>query len=458
MTTPYGYQVEAVGGIERFGGRCLLAADPGLGKSYISLSWAYQHPEVRPFVIVCPAHLRWHWERECKVHLNMRAEILEGMKPTLQGLRKNKQIIIINYDILKGWMKFLLSIDPKLVIFDECQALLSRKSLRTRQSRLLAKKIPHVLALSGTPLTNRPSELWPTLNMLRPDEFPSFWAYAQAHCAAKRTFWGWDVSGASNLDVLHSTLLKTCMLRYRKADVLPDLPKKRRFVVPLEISDKKEYDKALNDFIGWLTERNPSKLNGAEKATRLVQIGYLLRLTAKLKSPAVVNWIDDFLANSNEKLICFGIHREKSILEKLHKRYGNISIQVNGKIIGRKRQLAFDEFRTNKKCRLFLGNIRAGGTGWSATGVARVAFVELGWTPGEHVQGEDRTHGLNRGIKGERSEIYYLVGKSTIEEHLLKVIQRKQRILNQTLDGKKKSDELDVFDELCRVLLQEKAA
>ena len=423
----------------------------GLGKSLTSLLYAVKHrPKARPIVVVCPASLKWNWELESSKHFNMRSEILEGTKPSRGKLILPPPLIIINYDILPFWLNYLKKIKPQIVIIDESQLIGSRKTRRTRATKMLCKKVPHVIALSGTPLVNRPAELFPTLNIIRPDSFKAFFPFAMKFTNPKRTFWGWDFSGASNLPELHKTLLKNCMSRVRKIDVLDQLPAKQRTVVPLEIRRREDYELAVDDFLIWLSREAPGKVRSAARAQRLVQIGYLKRFAARLKLRSVYEWLDRFLDGTDEKIILFCIH--KKIMHRLKERYDNISVLVDGSVTGRKRQDSITKFLTNRRCRILIGQITAAGVGWSAKGVSNVAFVEIPWTPGAVVQAEDRVHGIKRGQKGVHASIWFLIARDTIESKLLQIIQKKQRVVSATLDGKRLPEDLNVYDELCRLL------
>lgn len=423
----------------------------GLGKTLQSLLWARQNWKTcRPIIVVCPASLKWNWQREAAFHVGMASDVLEGMKPPI-GRRAqmflNEQLLIINYDILSKWLPFLCNLQPQLIILDECHYIASRSAKRTKAVKILCDGVPHVIAMSGTPLTNRPSELFPTLNILRPDLFPSFFAYATRYCAPRRRPWGWEFKGASHLKELHEKLSDNLMIRRLKADVLDQLPAKSRYVVPLDFKKREEYDEAVNDFLSWLIKVAPKKVKRAMKAERLVKMGYLKRLAARLKMDAVFHWIDDFLNNSDGKIILFGVHTK--ILDTLEARYGHISVRVDGGVVGKRRQMMFDKFRMDKKTRIFIGNIDAAGTGWNGTIASTVAFVELSWTPGKHTQAEDRIHRIGQ---KNAAQCFYLIARLTIEEDLCQIIQQKQKVLSATLDGGE-GDDLDIFDQLTKNLL-----
>lgn len=451
MTIPYRFQLEDVRKIHKFGGRCLIAHSMGLGKSFLSLLYAQRHPEVRPIIVICPASLKWNWEREAKIHINMPCEILEGMTiPKNYGMKSSPQLVIVNYDILKAWLPYLTTLKPKLIIIDEAQCIVHRASQRSKATRQLCKTIPHILALSGTPLTNRPSELWNILNLLRPDLYPSFFSFAQVHCEPKLKPWGWEYNGAANLPLLHENLTSTFMLRRRKEDVLSELPKKQRIVLPMDIVNRKDYNAAVADFMTWLKKQSRSSAKKAKLAQGLVKLGTLKRLAGEFKLPSVMEWIDNFLEESDEKLIVFGVH--KKVIKPLEEKYKKICVLVDGSTIGKERQKAVDQFNRNDKTRLFIGNIKAAGSGWSCTSASTVAFCELDWTSTNHAQAEDRISGIGRGVAGVASQIFYLIARNTVEEKLCDFIQLKQKTLNRILDGEGKGDELDIFDLLVESL------
>lgn len=449
MNELFPYQIRGVKKISKFKGRALLSDEQGLGKSRQCLQWAKEN-KAWPMVIVCPAHVKYHWQDEISKYLHLDSEILETRTP-LKRISQ-KKIQIINYDILFYWLEYFQNLSPCLVVLDECQDLISRTTKRTKACRELCKEIPFVIAASGTPLVNRPAELWPTLNIIKPDLFPSFWHFAMRYCAAKRKFYGWDFSGSSHLDELNKILKKNLMIRRTKAQVLKDLPEKSRHVVPLDIKNRKEYEWAVDDFLVWLASKSEGKARSAAKAEKITKMGYLKRLAAKLKMSFVIDWIDSFLSGSDEKLILYGVH--KKILRKLYKKYNKLSVLVDGSVPSKERSLRVHQFQTDPKTRVFIGNIVAAGSGINLTAASTGAFVELSWTPGSISQCEARPHriGTKNAVKW-----FFLVAKGTIEEKLCEIIQRKQANSDQVLDGKDgKESELDIYDLLEKELVKEK--
>ena len=435
------FQNKGVRTIQHFKGVSLLADEMGLGKTIQALAYLKNHPKKLTALIVTPAHLKWLWEGEARSKFGMRTTVLSGMTPKRIKLGTSR-IFIINYDILKGWFDVLVKLNLDCIIFDECHYCKNRSAKRTKFMKRLLKDTPHRIALSGTPLTNRPSELFPAINMLWPEAFPNFHAFAQRYCRPVLKPWGWEYKGATHLDELHRRLLKLGMIRRRKADVLKDLPPKQRQVVPLDIP-LDDYNEAKNNFLDWLGKQSLEKARKASAAEQIVKLGYLKRLASTEKLPLISKWIEDYLESTNEKLVVFGIH--KAIVRGLYDQFKKISVCLDGSTPSKKRKEVVKKFQTNKGTRLFFGNIQAAGTGITLTAASRLVFVEMDWVPGNHTQAEDRIHRIGQ---DQKAEIIYMVAKGTIEEQLCNIIQSKQEVVSQTLDGNESIENLNIFKML----------
>lgn len=448
-TNPMPYQRQGVRKIIHFGGRALLADEPGLGKTLQALLYAYRYPGKRPVIVVCPAIVKYHWEREAKIHLGIRAVALEGRTvPRSIGFLQHHEIIIINYDILGSWLPYLKKLNPQIIVVDECQNIRSRTTLQTKNTRRLCRGVKDVLMLSGGPLESRPAELWPMLNILRRKDYPSFLTFARRYCKPELKPWGWQYKGATHAKELHERMARTLMVRRRKEDVLKELPPKTISVIPLPIKGRMEYSMAENDFLKWMIKTHKGKAKKASKAEALVKRGYLKRLAAQLKKDATHEWIDTWLdQNPGKKIIIFAVH--KAIIAELAQRYKGQCVVVDGSVTGRRRQQAIDQFRQDKRTRVFIGNIRAAGTGWNGTVASAVAFVELAWTPMEHIQAADRAHriGQTRGLM-----IYFLIGQDTIEQELYYVLHKKQGIVSRILDGRAIQEDFVIFEEMVSLM------
>lgn len=407
------YQLKGVEFIESHGGRALVGDEMGLGKTVQALGYLGLHPELRPAVVVCPASLKLNWEKEINEWLpESSVEVLSGKKPH----PVNAQILIINYDILSAW-EYVLA-DCKVLILDEAHYIKNAKAQRSKSVKKLAKKVKHVIALTGTPITNRPSEFFPILNLINSAEWPNFWRYAEKYCDKKYNGFGWDFSGSSNPDELNEKVQST-MIRRLKSEVLPDLPDKIRTVIPLEITNRAEYNQAVNE------------LDASDSpAIQLTRIEALKQLVVLGKMNACIEWISNFL-ESGQKLVVFCTH--KNVVDKLMDEFHNIAVKVDGSVSTLKRQQKVECFQESSMCRLFIGNIKAAGVGLTLTAASSTAFIELPWEPGSADQAEDRVHRI--GQEADSVNAYYLLGQDTIDMEIASLLDSKREVLDAVLDG-----------------------
>jgi len=448
-----GFQDTGVEHIEEFNGRALLCDDAGLGKTAQALSWLQRRPDLRPAVIVCPAFLKINWSEEVQMWIDdPHVKIINGVYKA--GLNIDcDDIIIINYDILAnehdlyydekgrkkyeeyhytGWIDFLLDIKPVVSIVDELHYAKNEKSFRSKATIKLIKATKHSVAISATPFENKPIELFPALNALRPDIFPNKYIYGKRYCGGKMGTFGWEFKGATNTRELHNLLAEHLMIRRRKKDVLKDLPDKMRNVVKIGLSNKKEYRKAEKDFIAWLKAKKDGKKRAktAIKAEALTRISTLEKLAYRGKLADSIEWIENFL-ESGEKLVVFGKHT--SIVGTLMNHFGDIAVRIDGSMSTKKKQKSKEAFQTDDKIRLLVGNIDAAGVGWTFTAASNVCFVQFPWSPSKLTQAEDRIHRI--GQESDSVSVWYLVAQDTIEIDRLEMLNDKQKIFDAIMDG-----------------------
>ena len=436
----YPFQKQGVSFIEAKNGRALIGDEMGLGKTCQALAYLQLHPEKRPVVIVVPASLKLNWEREAKIWMKEpNIQILSGTKTNIPIVG---EIIIINYDILPAWFGKLQEIKPQILITDECHYFKNSKAKRTKVVKALGKNIPHIIALSGTPIVNRPQEILNAIQLIDSTIIGSAWGYLQRYCGAKHSRFGWDFTGASNTEELHEKLTSTIMLRRLKKDVLQDLPDKQYSFLPIELDNNKEYKKAESNFIQWLKENKG--IEAARKATgaeALTEIETLKQLAVKGKMKQAIDWIKDFI-EVDGKLVVFANH--KFVIDTLMTEFRDIAVKIDGSVTGENRDKAVQEFQNNDAVKLFVGNIKAAGVGLTLTAASNVAFLEYDWVVGNHIQAEDRCHRI-----GQKTSvtIYYLTAINTIEEKLVKMLHKKAQVLAAVLDGVSMK-ETSIFQEL----------
>lgn len=414
---------------EATGGNCLIADEMGLGKSAEALAVIALHPERRPVVIVCPASLKLNWKKECEAWLETddTIEVVQGGKVH----ELTADIVIINYDVLKKWLPELIRIKPQVLIADEAHNCKNQKSARSKAAKELAAEVPHKILLTGTPVLNRPAELWNQLQIIDPLTYSNrrFFAWHKRYTDAKQLHFGqravWDFSGASNLEDLAESL-KTIMIRRTKDEVLQELPAKRRSTVLVPIDNRKEYDKADKAFLEWIAEQKGLTAAGrVSNVEQLAKVEYLRQIAIRGKMKQSLTWIENFL-ESGEKLLVFATH--KATIHALEREYGAMAVKIDGSVSSEKRQEAVDKFQNNSDVKLFIGNIKAAGVGITLTAASNVAFLELDWTPALLEQAEDRCHRIGQ---DNAVNIYYLLAENTIDASIAAMLERKREVIDQ---------------------------
>jgi len=242
------------------------------------------------------------------------------------------------------------------------------------------------------------------------------------------------------------------MIRRRKKDVLKELPPKTEQVIPIVLPAKKRrlYNNAQDDFIEWVKNNyGEGKAKKAKKAEAVSKMAALRKLTAKLKFTQAADWVQEMLNSTDEKIIIFCHHR--AAVKALQKRFGDISVSIHGGTKQSDRPVAMRLFQNNPKIRVFIGTLAAR-EGITLHAASLVVFLELWVVPGWMNQAMDRAHRIGQ---EKNVHVYYLMATDTVEEHHAKLLQKKNRIQQEIIDGVDGSDEafgLDLSSELIKAV------
>ncbi len=434
------FQKAGVEFINRCNGNALVADEMGLGKTIQALAWLDIHPEIRPAVIVVPASLKLNWAKEVRQWMNNKktSYICSGKSPMATDVKPvmESDICIINYDVLTDyWIELFKKAGVQAMILDESHFIKNDSTKRTKAVKKLHRSVKHTIALSGTPITNRPIEFFTTIKLLAPQLFGSRFQYAMQFCNAHNNGYGWDFNGAKNTKELNDILTSSIMVRRLKKDVLKELPAKVISVVPMEIDNRAVYNRAEDDFIKYLKEIDPKKAKSAERAETLVKIEGMKQLTIAGKIKAAIAWIQDHI-ETNGKLVVFCTHKET--INFLMAEFKDVAVRLDGSTSQTERQAVVDKFQTDEKIRLFVGNMQAAGVGITLTAASSVAFLELPWTPALVSQASDRVHRIGQ---KDSVNIYFLLADNTIEIEIAAILDEKQKIIEMVLDGQDVAEE-----------------
>ena len=455
----------------------LLADEMGLGKTIQALGAINDHPDIRKILVVCPASLKLNWQREAEKWLVEKHEVkVLGTKVTKKINQTelpvgDRILAIVNYDILLKLRPILEKGSFDLIICDESHNLKNYKAKRTqsllgglleekgKESKTLLRALNtrFWLMMTGTPILNRPNELWTTVKKLDPTGLGESWkGFHFRYCGAKHTGFGWDVSGASNLSELQDKLRGSIMIRRLKSEVLKELPAKRRRIIPLEAQstgteEKLQDEASLNKKVEGLraqieTKRELAKTLGKELDELPEEKAFVEALTASVgetigemsvlrkelaqtKARECLPLLVD--AAETEPVLIFCHHHDTidSVLAGLREK-GIKAEKIDGRDPVEKRQKTVDAFQAGKYDALVL-QIQAAGVGLTLTRSSHVIFLEQDWTPGRMVQAEDRAHRVGQ---ANAVLVDYLVYDQSMDAHLAQVLIAKEGIISIAVD------------------------
>jgi len=426
--------------------RAILADEMGLGKTLQAIKTV---EDSRQTLVVCPASLKINWTREIQMAIpGAEIEIINGRKDN--GENHDADWIIINYDVVsyqKEWIiEKVKAGQIKNIILDEAHYI-KGKSIRAKATLEVTEYAEKVYCLTGTPLMNRPVELWNLLEAIKHPLTQMKGArseFSRRYCggflrvlirrhAAPLRFW--DESGATNLKELREHL-QGYMLRRKKSKVL-DLPAKIIDVQEVELTreQRKEYENAWDVYIDYLqTNPGDKNLDNIEMARHLVEIGKLKQVCSRSKTDRIIS--DSLNAiEQGEKIIIFSQYVETiARLADGFKAKKIKTVQLTGATKQDARQKAMDDFQEDENVKVFIANIKAGGVGINLTKASIVMFADMDWTPEVHSQAEDRAHRIGQ---AGTVNVYYYVVEDTIELDIVELLAKKKQMVAEVIDGTK---------------------
>jgi SWI/SNF-related matrix-associated actin-dependent regulator 1 of chromatin subfamily A len=388
----------------------LFGDEMGLGKTIQAIG-VLNATRPETVLIVCPASLKLNWRNELQRWLTdaRRIDIVNGGGHPFPS---DPDVVIINYDVLTKHAADLHVRQWGLVIIDEAHYCKNPKAQRTRAA--LAIQADRKLLLTGTPIPNRPIELQPLAGYLAPEKFGSFFGFAKKYCAATRSRWGWDFSGASNLPELQEQLRSSILVRRLKADVLDELPPKQRQVIVLDGAD---YQEELR-----LEALAEAALETTSPEVRFEELSRVRHLLALAKVPAIL----DHLKGIDHPVVIFAHH--KDVIAALAAELDCVTL--TGDNTSEERQAAVESFQRGD-VQYFIGSLGAAGVGITLTHASHVLFAELDWVPGNLSQAEDRCHRIGQ---HDSVLVQHLVVDESIDARQVELVVSKQGVLDASLD------------------------
>ncbi|MGI6174164.1 MAG: DEAD/DEAH box helicase [Christensenellales bacterium] len=432
--------------------RSLLADEMGLGKTVQSLSFIAK-TEGYPVLLVVPPHLMRNWASEAARFLvkdgGVNIHVLRGLTP--YELPK-ADIYIVHYLLLRGWKNALPKMEFKTVVFDEIQELRRSGTEKYSAASLLSDSCENVIGLSGTPIYNHGGEIWNVVNILDYHFLGDWESFTREWC------YGYSSAIVAKPDLLGEFLRREgLMLRRIKADVLKQLPPKRRLVQQIDWDDA-----VYRELMLPVAEKLDALKDAPDASKRALleeQISMQQRqATGIAKAPFVAAFVKALL-DDGEKVLLFAHHHAVMDCYKAEMKSYRPAF-ITGRETDAEKARSVSRFMEGKTdlCCISLRSA----SGLNLQRATCVVFGELDWSPAVHSQAEDRAHRI-----GQEDSLlcYYLVSPKgsdlDMQEALgLKVSQFVQLMGDRVLSGDeqmlRESEARAHIQKLVEKLLREK--
>jgi len=461
----------------------LLADFMGLGKSIQAIGAINLDPEIELALIVCPASIKLNWCKELWLWLYRDLPICLANGKDFPAVKQvvdvdrgqvilaegtfTRGVLVINYEQV-GKLRPGIDLDWHLLIVDETHYIKSSDALRTHN--LLGKwhndpaqRIEPIrgrkrIFMTGTPILNKPKELWTTLRALDPGGIGGNWRdFHIRYCAGHQTTRGgtrhWDIEGASNLEELQQRLRSGLMIRRMREEVLTDLPPFRRQIVAFQPGSKEEFEALdaerahtagteakLNQLRAEVERLSVDEASEAykEAAAKLrkaqgvafTETSFVRHRVALAKIPQCLAHIRDTLESEN-KIVVFTHHHDvgDAIASELAP-YG--VLRADGRDSVEVRDLAVWKFQNEPQWRVMVAGTHAMGEGHTLTASSTVIYCELDWTPGKLSQSESRLIRI-----GQRYSVLvqHLVLDGSMDARMTEVLVNKSAVIAAALDA-----------------------
>ena len=457
--------------------KCILADSMGCGKTTTAII-ASMETRAQKILIICPASLKSTWKREISIYNEETdVSIINGSE-----WKTNTRFTIVNYDILDNFYKIPTDIVyedvidengkkvkqpvmvkasngtlvPKTrkslkkekikeclqqsplflenfdcVILDEAHKLSNNTSIRYKviSDFLKRSKIPYVFLLTGTPLTNRPMNLYHILKLIDADVTRNYQYYVERYCDGRtmRLKTGKEITlsgGATNLEELKEKI-KHVYIR-RLLSEMEDMVNKTIETRYYDLSDAqmRRYEELWDEYVSAQQEQGNED---SEDYRQLVE-GILVRQYLAKEMIANTTQLVDEKLEDGEKVIIICTFTEE--INELRKYYGNKCVVYDGKMSLKQKDKAESEFMNNPKVKVFIGQIIACSVGLTLTAAHTLVFNSYSWVAADNLQAQDRIYRLNQ---TEDVTCIYQLFNDSISQNMFDKVMRKEVIMNETI-------------------------
>ena len=474
---PYKYQIEgSVFAVNSASGRVLIADEMGLGKTVQACMIVSKHKkELGKYLVVCKSSIRIQW---MQMLMDWAGFITQPIDSENEFIINSVDGYIISYDLLHGsdriskktgkrivkGIQDLETLVKKLgvstVILDEVQHIKNWESKRTQAVCRLVRLTDYIIALSGTPIKNNQEEYFPILHMLYPERFPNRVQFDRKYLNSYFNGYANKTLGWSNFEAFQRDTADF-VIRRTRIEVLPDLPVIQRNNQFCELGPVVEeaYKQTLKEFVDYQNSDAGLKANAAEiSSCILAYLSKMRHLTGLAKVEPVVEYVYDFLQETDRKIIIFLHHKDVAglVKEKISNLLDNIAgnvLEINSAMTAQERYDAVQNFRKDSS-RVIICSTLAAGEGIDGLQIASdVIFMERQWNPANEEQAESRI--IRIGQLSNNLTATYFIAIGTVDEFFAELVEKKRAMIAKTLNNEDiKWDQSSLMKDLADILIQ----
>ncbi len=475
---PYEFQIESMRAAESAlasGNGILIAHEMGLGKTIISQGVVFFHKEYWPVLWIVKSGLKYQFASSLINWMNPEGTDPKDMHiPQIVNTSKDWLIpglkhYIIGYDMLVPKTRTLKNgktvtsgfditqferVGIKLVVLDECQQIKNADSSRTQMVRRVCKG-RKVIGLSGTPWNNRGSELFPILNMIAPAKFWSAEMFRRQWVATYMQGAIVKEGGIKHINEFRE-YTKDIVIRYERKEVMAELPLVNRTKLNVVMSpfDEQIYDEAVDEFVKWFEAQQDSMTGMAI----IAMMSKLRHLVALAKIPATQEYVDEFIEDTDRKLVIFAHHKDVQYLlyEWAKDKYGkDIPVmKLDAEMNGLQRHEVQEKFNQAPRAILVASQL-ASGEGLNLQTCSDCVMHERQWNPGKEEQCEGRFIRIGQTSDSVNAVYTHMEGLTAIDQNLDAIVERKRaQFHNWTGSEAEKWNEDAIIKELAHSIVR----
>lgn len=396
----------------------------GTGKTYEGVALDMLRSaecDLGPTLVVAPLTVLDNWRQHFEELSNYQVRVINPKKRE-EFLAPGADVYICHWEALRLLECYKYSWGH--IIADEAHKMKNRKAQQTRALKQI-RDVAFKTALTGTPVVNRPDEMWSILNWLYPKVFTSYWAFFRKYVEYDIDQYGYrKIKGPRNVQELHRRIGKFYIRRLKSdPEVELDLPEKYYTTVSIDLGAKQRraYDMMKKEMIAWVGEHEQQALVAPVVIAQLIRLQQFALAYAeyndegaiRLAEPsAKLDAVMEIIGDTNESVVVFSQFKQAVYLLAARLEKAGIShVQLTGDQSKVARDAAVTDFQAGK-ARVLLGTISAGGVGITLTKARTVIFLDRSWSPALNLQAEDRLH---RYGQKNNVQVIDLIARDTVD-------------------------------------------